>query len=284
MHVNRCHAHVLVPAEIDSMLLPGASVPPACTATVPAMEPEPPSVPPDTVTAELARELFTESRPPVTLVAPVYVWAEESMRLPVPPLVNEPEPVMSPANDPPPAIVSPPAAPPVSTVPPVAFKAAKVCDRPARLSVPPVASCSDEAAANEPFAPSAAGRHSDLHCIVLSGAADEFACPAELAGHLAALINKTAPLDELRQEVEAVVRSRQGVGPEAVRENPTMVLRPRELEVFTLIGKGMTSRQIAESLGISLHTVSTHRQAIASKLGVAGAELVRLATVYTQTR
>lgn len=60
--------------------------------------------------------------------------------------------------------------------------------------------------------------------------------------------------------------------------------QPREPEVFTLIDKGMTSRQIAESLGVSIHTVSTHRHAIASKLDVAGAELVRLATVYNQTR
>ena len=62
------------------------------------------------------------------------------------------------------------------------------------------------------------------------------------------------------------------------------MLLPRELEVFLLIGKGMTSPEIAASLGIGLPTVSTHRQAIASKLGVVGAELVRLATVYNHTR
>jgi len=127
-------------------------------------------------------------------------------------------------------------------------------------------------------------RHPELDCIVLSSVADEFAHPPELVEHLAAVIDKTAPLDELRLEVEAVVRQRLGGRAAAVPVDPATVLRPRELEVFRLIGKGMTSRQIAASLGIRLPTVNTHRQAIASKLGVVGAELVRLATVYNQTR
>jgi len=130
----------------------------------------------------------------------------------------------------------------------------------------------------------AARRHPALSCIVLSSVADELACPPDLVKHLAAAIDKTAPLDALRQEVEAVVRRRLGGRPAAVPKDPAMVLRPRELEVFRLIGKGMTSRQIAASLGIRLPTVSTHRQAIASKLGVTGANLIRLATVYSQTR
>jgi len=112
--------------------------------------------------------------------------------------------------------------------------------------------------------------------------ADELASPPELVKHLAAVIDKTAPLDERRLEVEAVARL--GGRPEGASQDPATVLRPRELEVFGLIGKGMTSRQIAASLGIGLPTVNTHRQAIASKLGVNGANLVRLATLHNQTR
>ena len=129
----------------------------------------------------------------------------------------------------------------------------------------------------------AASRHSDLRCIVLSSTADEFACPADLAEHMTASIDKAGRLDELRTEVEAVVRRHTGGEPKEGRD-PATVLRPREREVFELIGKGMTSRQIAESLGISHATVSTHRNAIACKLGAVGGELVRLATVYNQTR
>ncbi len=124
--------------------------------------------------------------------------------------------------------------------------------------------------------------HPRLQCIVLSSAADEFVCPAHLARHLAALIDKTAPLDVLRDAVEAVVRTRLGGQVERVGRNPAAVLRPRELEIFELIGKGMTTRAISDTLGITKHTVSTHRKAIVAKLGVVGAELVRMATLYNQ--
>lgn len=130
----------------------------------------------------------------------------------------------------------------------------------------------------------AARRHPDLHCIVLSSAADEFACPADLKKHLAALLDKTAPLDTLRFEVEAVVRRRLGGRPEGGRQDPAKLLRPRELEIFELIGKGMTTREISDVLGITVHTVNTHRKSIVAKLGTMGADLVRLATLYNQTR
>lgn len=126
--------------------------------------------------------------------------------------------------------------------------------------------------------------HPDLHGIVLSSAADEFACPADLKKHVVALMDKTAPLDMLRFEVEAVVRRRLGGRPETVHKDPAAVLRPRELEIFECIGKGMTTREIAAALGITVHTVNTHRKSIVAKLGTVGADLVRLATVYNQTR
>lgn len=45
----------------------------------------------------------------------------------------------------------------------------------------------------------------------------------------------------------------------------------------------MTTKDIAASLGLTVHTVNTHRKAILSKLAAVGAELVRLATIYNQT-
>lgn len=128
------------------------------------------------------------------------------------------------------------------------------------------------------------GRHPQAACIVLSSAADEFACPTEFAGQVVALIDKTAPLETLRSEVEAVVRRRLGIAGGRAAADPALVLRPRELEVFERIGQGMTTRAIAESLGITMHTVNSHRKAIVSKVGAVGADLVRLATVYNQTR
>jgi DNA-binding NarL/FixJ family response regulator len=129
-----------------------------------------------------------------------------------------------------------------------------------------------------------AALHPQAACIVLSSAADEFTCPTELARHVVALIDKTAPLDTLRREVEAVVIRRFGGEPTPTKVDPIKALRRRELEVFERIGKGMSTREIAESLGISVHTVNTYRKAIVAKLRVVGAELVRRATLHVAIR
>ncbi len=46
------------------------------------------------------------------------------------------------------------------------------------------------------------------------------------------------------------------------------ILSQRELEVLRLIDKGFLSKEIAEQLSISVHTVNTHRQRILEKLKV----------------
>lgn len=129
-----------------------------------------------------------------------------------------------------------------------------------------------------------AARHPQATCIVLSSAADEFTCPAALAGQVAALVDKTAPLASLRHVVDTVVRGRLA-GPTAPAPvDPAEALRPRELEVFERIGQGMTTREIAVLLGISVHTVNSHRKAIVTKLGTVGADLVRRAALYNAAR
>jgi DNA-binding NarL/FixJ family response regulator len=50
--------------------------------------------------------------------------------------------------------------------------------------------------------------------------------------------------------------------------DPVSRLSDRELEVFQLIGRGMTSAAIARELHLSTHTIDTHREKIRHKLGV----------------
>ncbi len=58
-------------------------------------------------------------------------------------------------------------------------------------------------------------------------------------------------------------------------------LTPREIEVFGLVAQGKTSKQIGETLAISVHTVNNHRKRICRKVGVhSTAELVALAARY----
>lgn len=60
-------------------------------------------------------------------------------------------------------------------------------------------------------------------------------------------------------------------------------LSNRELEVFTRIGRGESTRVIADALGISSKTVDSHRERIKSKLGVRGArDLVRRAVLFVE--
>ena len=58
-------------------------------------------------------------------------------------------------------------------------------------------------------------------------------------------------------------------------------LSDREFEVFGLIGKGLTTREIAETLRLSIKTIETHREHIKTKLEVeTGAELSRQAVQW----
>lgn len=62
-------------------------------------------------------------------------------------------------------------------------------------------------------------------------------------------------------------------------------LSDRELEVFELIGKGYSTRQIALALSVSPKTVGSHRERIKEKLTVGSyAELVQRAVEWVQTQ
>jgi DNA-binding NarL/FixJ family response regulator len=63
--------------------------------------------------------------------------------------------------------------------------------------------------------------------------------------------------------------------------NPIETLSNRELEVFQLIGHGLTTKQIAEKLDLSPKTIETHREKIKSKLNLANSiELSRHAVQW----
>lgn len=62
-------------------------------------------------------------------------------------------------------------------------------------------------------------------------------------------------------------------------------LSDRELEVFTLIGKGLGTRQISDKLCLSVKTVETYRKHIKDKLGLGNAtELVCQAVKWAHQR
>ncbi len=66
--------------------------------------------------------------------------------------------------------------------------------------------------------------------------------------------------------------------------SPTERLSDRELEVFELLGRGRTTRQVAETLNLSVKTIESHRANLKKKLNIKTApDLVRQAVLWVQS-
>jgi DNA-binding NarL/FixJ family response regulator len=67
-------------------------------------------------------------------------------------------------------------------------------------------------------------------------------------------------------------------GVEGIGGDPIDRLSNRELQVLSLIGRGLSSREAADGLGLSVKTVETHRQSLKRKLNLAtNAQLLQYA-------
>jgi len=73
----------------------------------------------------------------------------------------------------------------------------------------------------------------------------------------------------------------QALGASDVTKTPIEQLTDRELEIFRMIGEGLTTSAIASQLFLSTHTIDTHRENIKRKLAVSNAaELSRTAVQW----
>ena len=71
---------------------------------------------------------------------------------------------------------------------------------------------------------------------------------------------------------------------EAVDDDPTAILTRREREMLFLIGEGLSNKEIAESLVLSVKTIEAHRANLSRKLNVRSrAGLMRLAMTSNRT-
>src|SRR5271169_6939954 len=67
--------------------------------------------------------------------------------------------------------------------------------------------------------------------------------------------------------------------------NPVDRLSTRELQILHMIGKGMSTRETAQSLNLSIKTVESHRQRVKRKLNLnTGAQLVQYAVNWFSGR
>jgi DNA-binding NarL/FixJ family response regulator len=66
------------------------------------------------------------------------------------------------------------------------------------------------------------------------------------------------------------------------RDTPLSRLSDRELEIFQMIGLGLSVKEIAQQLFLSSKTVEVHREHVKEKLGMrSSAELLRFAVIHT---
>jgi DNA-binding NarL/FixJ family response regulator len=84
---------------------------------------------------------------------------------------------------------------------------------------------------------------------------------------------------------QSLERSRGAVNGSRSNIDPVKRLSNRELQVLSLIGRGQSSREVAEGLGLSVKTVETHRQSLKRKLNLAtNAQLLQYAINWYANR
>lgn len=91
--------------------------------------------------------------------------------------------------------------------------------------------------------------------------------------------------EELEKSHARLRNGGDGEGAASGASDPIERLSNRELQVLSLIGRGMSSREAAEGLGLSVKTVESHRQGLKRKLNLAtNAQLLQYAINWYASR
>ena len=120
----------------------------------------------------------------------------------------------------------------------------------------------------------------DWPTIICTGHGDVHACRRAFKAGVVDFLTK--PIDE-QVLVEALQQASAALDMRAERAEAAHLvaqLTEREREVLDMVGRGWSTREIAESLRLSPRTVDTHRANIAQKLGTTSvAEFARLSLI-----
>lgn len=137
-------------------------------------------------------------------------------------------------------------------------------------------------------------RHPNVKMLVVSGFMESLYAERALRAGASGYLNKQESNDRVIDAIRAVLRGEQYIGHEITQrlvgqalgslDSPKTAietLSDRELEIFRLIGSGITTSSIADQLIVSVHTIETHRENIKRKLGIKKAtELSRAAVQW----
>jgi len=99
-----------------------------------------------------------------------------------------------------------------------------------------------------------------------------------LAAGAAGYVGADQPAKELLNAITRVHGGERVAPPDTGAHDPVAVLSPRELETLRFLACGLTNREIASRLGISVKTIDTHRGHVLKKLNLRNnADLTRFA-------
>ena len=123
--------------------------------------------------------------------------------------------------------------------------------------------------------------------LVISMLEESQIAPACIAAGASGFVSKSAPSDEFITAVKALLAGRTYfsalatkaafASPDAAQLSITRQLSPRELQIFSVLGEGVSVGVIAKRLGISVKTVESHRENIKNKLNLHTASEVVIA-------
>jgi DNA-binding NarL/FixJ family response regulator len=138
-------------------------------------------------------------------------------------------------------------------------------------------------------------RDAPLRILVWSMYPDNLYAERALQAGALGYLNKSADTDRVIEAIRTVRDGQVFLSDEIARKllhrtvggqtpsaaSPLESFSNRELEVFALIGRGVTTSDIARSLHLSPHTIDTYRQRIKAKLDITNsAELTRAAVQW----
>lgn len=142
-------------------------------------------------------------------------------------------------------------------------------------------------------------RHPEVRILVLSVHDENLFAERVIRAGAHGYVPKTASLDRVLEAIDTVlggdlylsraVRGRilqrisEGSAPLGARA--TEALTDREYQVFGRLGRGESTREIADALGLSVKTIDTHRAKIMKKLGLEdGVQLLQRAVEWVRSR
>jgi len=96
--------------------------------------------------------------------------------------------------------------------------------------------------------------------IVVESDAQLILADADVDGALDATLTAAAELVAAEPDPEPAAGFR------AASEAPVAILTPREVEILTALGEGLSNKEVGRALGISAHTVKFHLETIFRKL------------------